>query len=244
MAKPFKLRMKDHIGEPQGKRKYNYEMFSLLASRYDFITRALSLCRDTAWKDNLVRALPQLESPNCLDIACGTGDITVRLAKKYPQGRVLAVDLTEAMIELAQSRNKYDNVSFELKDMCDTQLPEDSFDIVTGGYALRNAPDLKAALAEIHRVMKPGATAAFLDFSKSHNRLFQWVENIFLKTWAGFWGWAIHRNAELYTYIAESLKLFPDRRELKRILEENGFTDIQTKRHYFGILETTICRKS
>jgi demethylmenaquinone methyltransferase/2-methoxy-6-polyprenyl-1,4-benzoquinol methylase len=236
--------MKDHIGEPQGKRLFTYEMFSHLASRYDFITRALSLCRDAAWKDKLVRALPPLASPNCLDLACGTGDITIRLAEKYRNGRIIAVDLTEGMIDLAKSRNEYDNVTFELKDMCDTQLPEDSFDIVTGGYALRNAPDLKLALAEIHRIMKPGATAAFLDFSKSHNRLCQWAENIFLKTWTSFWGWMIHRDAELYTYIAESLKLYPDRRELKKILEESGFTDIKTKRHYLGILETTICRKA
>lgn len=235
--------MKDHIHYPTTKRIYNREMFTHIAPRYDLITKILSFCRDSGWKDNLVRALPPCEKPNCLDIASGTGDITFRLAEKYPNAKILAIDICEAMIELAQSRNKYENITFELKDMCNTELPDNTIDIVTGGYALRNAPDLTDALVEIHRIMKPGATAAFLDFSKSPNRLLQTVEHFFLKIWGGFWGLIFHRKAELYTYIAESLKLFPDRKQLKQLLEENGFTEIQTKRYYFGIIETIICRK-
>jgi demethylmenaquinone methyltransferase/2-methoxy-6-polyprenyl-1,4-benzoquinol methylase len=244
MAKIFKLRIKDYIHDPKTKRVYNREMFTHIAPRYDLITQILSLCRDTAWKNNLVRALPPCEKPNCFDIASGTGDITFRLARKYPNAKILAIDISEVMIELARSKNKYENITFELKDMCDTGAGDNTFDIVTGGYALRNAPDLESALVELHRVMKPGATAAFLDFSKSPNRLLQTIELFFLKTWGGFWGLVFHRKTELYTYIAESLKLFPDRKKFRLLLEKNGFGEIQTKKHYLGILETTICKKA
>jgi ubiquinone/menaquinone biosynthesis methyltransferase len=236
--------MKESLNSPETKRSYNIELFTQLAPKYNFITKVLSLWGDIVWKNNLVRALPDCENPDCLDFACGTGDLTFRLAKKYPNGKILAIDLTELMIELAQSKNKYENVTFELKDMCDTKLPDNTFDIVTGGYALRNAPDLESTLVELHRIMKPGATAAFLDFSKSPNRFLQTIEHIFLKTWGGFWGLVFHRKAELYTYIAESLKVFPDRKQFKLLLEKNGFGEIRTKKHYFGILETTICKKA
>jgi ubiquinone/menaquinone biosynthesis C-methylase UbiE len=146
MTTKTNLPMKESLHSPETKRSYNIQLFTQLAPKYNFITKVLSLWRDTAWKDNLVRTLPDCENPNCLDFACGTGDLTFRLAQKYPKGKILAIDLTELMIELAQSLNKYENITFELKDMCDTKLPDNTFDIVTGGYALRNAPDLESTL--------------------------------------------------------------------------------------------------
>ncbi len=82
------------------------------------------------------------------------------------------------MIDYARKRNTFSNITFTLQDMCRTNFADASFDIVTGGYALRNAPNLEQALIEIRRVMKPGATAAFLDFSKPPNRFLQKTKGI------------------------------------------------------------------
>lgn len=235
--------MHDYIHTPGGKRTYNKEMFAEIAPRYDFITRALSLGRDSKWKDDMILNLPDLDQAHCLDLASGTGDITFRLARKYPAGHVVGLDLTEAMVELARPRNHFDNVEFIVGDMSRTELPDECFDIVTGGYALRNAPDLRTALREIRRVMKPGGTGAFLDFSKPRNGALQKLELFLLKAWGGFWGLALHRNPEVYTYIAESLKQFPDRSRLKEVLKEVGFGNIRSKKHFWGMTETVLFEK-
>lgn len=244
MRRNFTLRMHDYIHTPEGKRKYNEEMFGEIAPRYDFITRALSFGRDSKWKDDMIRELSVHDQPRCLDLASGTGDITFRLARKYPAGHVVGLDLTEAMVELARPRNHFDNVEFVVGDMSRTEFPDECFDIVTGGYALRNAPDLRTALKEIRRVMKPGGTGAFLDFSKPRNGALQKLELFLLRTWGGFWGLALHRNPEVYTYIAESLKQFPDRTKLKQVLQKIGFVNVRSKKHFCGMTETVFFEKA
>lgn len=243
MRRNFTLKMHDYIHRPEGKRQYNEAMFGEIAPRYDFITRALSFGRDRKWKDDLVGKLPDIGNARCLDLACGTGDITFRLAQKYPEGHVVGLDLTEAMVALARPRNSFGNVEFVIGDMSQTDFADESFEIVTGGYALRNAPDLTKALKEIRRVMKPGGTGAFLDFSKPSNRALQKVELLALKTWGAFWGLALHRNTEVYTYIAESLKQFPDSPKLKELIEQIGFGIIRSEKHFLGMTETIIVEK-
>ena len=244
MKKGLTLKMQDYIHYPEGKLKYNKEMFKEIAPRYDFITRVLSLGRDRAWKDELIEKLPPIENPNCLDLACGTGDITFRLADRYPEGSIVGLDLTEDMVAYARLRNSHRNIKFTIQNMCRTRFPDNSFDIITGGYALRNAPDVQKALAEIWRVIKNRGTAAFLDFSKPPAPFFQKLEYVVLKLWGGFWGLALHLNTEVYTYIAESLKQFPDSKRLKKYITEAGFVNIQSKKYYGGIVETLIFEKS
>lgn len=243
MRNALKLKMHDYIHRPEGKLVFNREMFTVIAPRYDFITRALSLGRDKAWKNQMIQNLPTLKSPRCLDLACGTGDITFRLAEKYPGAAIAGLDLTEAMLASAKSRNSYENIEFTTQNMCRTNFSDRTFDIVTGGYALRNAPSLEDALAEISRVMKPGGTAAFLDFSRPPHPLTQKAEYFLLKTWGGFWGLTLHRNPQVYTYIAESLKQFPDSNQLRKLIAKVGFEIVWSKKHYFGIAETLIFKK-
>lgn len=243
MKSNFTLKMHDYIHRPEGKRQFNEAMFGEIAPRYDFITRALSFGRDKTWKDDLIAELPDAAEARCLDLACGTGDITFRLAQKFRAGHVVGLDLTEGMLELAQERNTFDNIEFVMGDMSETSFADETFEIVTGGYALRNAPDLMKALKEIRRVMKPGGIGAFLDFSKPANRVLQSLELLALKTWGGIWGIVLHRNTEVYTYIAASLKQFPDSPGLKEILKQVGFGVIKSQKHFLGMTETIIVKK-
>jgi demethylmenaquinone methyltransferase/2-methoxy-6-polyprenyl-1,4-benzoquinol methylase len=253
MNSRFDLNMHDYIHQAEGKLFFNRQMFSTIAPRYDFITRVLSFGRDMSWKNRLVSDLPDNKNAHCLDIACGTGDITFLLAAKYPAGHIVGLDVTEKMINLAKSRCRSNHesrdtshesrITFTLQDMCRTNFADASFDIVTGGYALRNAPNLEQALIEIRRVMKPGATAAFLDFSKPPNRYLQITKGMLLKFWGGFWGILLHRNPQLYTYIAESLKLYPDRNALKQLITKLGFTNIRSRKHFLGFAETIFFQK-
>src|SRR5215472_2344520 len=112
MSRRFALKIGDHLQTPDKKRFYNGEMFAEIAPRYDFVTRALSFSRDASWKRDLVTALPPRQSPLCVDLACGTGDIAFLLASKYPQGTVIGVDITEPMLDLARSRMDCSNITF------------------------------------------------------------------------------------------------------------------------------------
>ena len=240
----FDLKINDYIETPEKKREYNEQHFSEAASHYDFATRAMSLGRDLAWKRQLIELLPPLEKPCCLDLACGTGDVTFMLAEKYPDGKIVGLDLTEPMLAIARQRNHYAKVEFIKGDMTATGLPDASIDIVTGSYAVRNAPELKSAFVEIHRLLRPGGTLAILDFSKPASRLFQNIQYKVLQSWCGLWGFILHRNAEVHSYIATSLKLYPDRGELRRLLRECGFAVKVSRRFYFGTLELLILQKS
>lgn len=244
IAVTFDLKSRDYLDQPERKRLYNERLFEAVAPRYHFITRALSLGRDAAWKRQLVALLPDLEAPRCLDLACGTGDLTLLVHDRFPGSRVTGLDLTPAMIDLARTRRGADRVTFAVGDMTATGLPDASLDLVTGGYALRNAPDLERALREIHRILRPGGIGAFLDFSKPAHPWGQAITHAVLKTWGGFWGLLVHRNAEVYAYIAESLRRHPDRAAFRRLLGRVGFRELRAKRYYLGLLETIVVEKA
>lgn len=238
----FELRSRDHLDAPDRKRHFNERLFTEVAPRYDRITRALSFGRDQAWKDAMIRALPEVQPACCVDVACGTGDLTRRLHARYPAAEVIGVDLTAAMIERAR-RGPGDGVSFEQGDMGRLRFEDGSVDVLTGGYALRNAPDLAAALAEWHRVLRPGGVLALLDFSKPANPWGAAASLVLLKFWGGLWGWALHRNPDVYGYIADSLARHPNRVVLRALLRKHGFTPHASRFCFAGFAEWIIARK-
>lgn len=239
----FNLKINDYINTPAKKREYNERHFSEAASRYDVATRMMSLGRDLAWKKRLVTKLPQRENPVCLDLACGTGDVTFMLANKYPHGKIVGLDLTAPMLDRARQRNTFHNVAFLQADMAATGLPDQSVDIITGSYAVRNAPELRQAFTEIHRILRPDGTVMILDFSKPTNKFFQRAQYQVLRHWCGLWGYLLHRNSEVHAYIATSLKLFPNRQGLRCLLKECGFEVHFSERYYLGTLELLLLQK-
>ena len=244
MAPRFTLKIGDHLNTADKKRFYNEQLFAEIAPRYDFITRVLSFCRDASWKRDLIAALPLDENPFCLDLACGTGDLALLLACRYPRGRVVGIDITEPMLALARARSTYPNLQFVKQDMSCLRFESKSADIISGGYALRNAPDLGTTMDEINRVLKPGGIGTFLDFSKPVGRFSQHLQYWILKVWSGVWGILLHRNHEIYGYIAESLQRFPDRDALRRMLQDKGFTIIASQRYFLGMTELLMVRKN
>jgi ubiquinone/menaquinone biosynthesis methyltransferase len=239
----FRLKAREWLDVPERKREYNERHFSEAAPRYDVATRAMSLGRDAAWKRALIASLPDLPSPVCVDLACGTGDVAFLLAQRYPGGTVAGIDLSAPMLDLARGRNRFRNVRFERGDLCDLPLPDGFADIVTGSYALRNAPDLREAVAEVRRVLKPGGVAAFLDFSKPESSALQRLQYLLLRGWCGFWGLLLHGTPEIHGYVAESLRAFPDRGRLTEIFGEYGFGVSAGRRFFLGITGLLILGK-
>jgi len=242
MKSEFNLKAREWIDAPQRKRQYNVALFREVARHYDFVTKALSLGRDQSWKRHLISMLPEISQPHCLDLACGTGDITFALQEKYVDGQIEGLDISERMLAVAQRRNQQRSkqVKLRIADMCHTEAENQSIDIVTGGYALRNAPSLECVLDEVKRILAPGGTAAFLDFSKPKSRMIQRLQYQVLSVWGGFWGLVLHFNPEVYAYIAKSLATFPDRDALRQMLAEREFINFRRQRFYFGTLELLV----
>ena len=240
------LKIKEYnLSDKRSKKEYNEKLFDIVAPKYDAVTVVLSFGRDGAWKKKLADGLPEINAPVCLDLACGTGDLITSLMKKYESPLIIGLDLNETMLQLSKKRfDKFENnISLEKGDMADIKKNDDTFDVVTGGYALRNAPDIKKTLEEIYRVTKKGGFCSFLDFSKSRNKFLSTIQLFFLKLWGSIWGILFHGNHEIYGYIADSLKLFPDRMTLRNMLEKIGFVDIRSKLLFFGFIEIISFRK-
>lgn len=231
------------ISTPSLKRKFNEKHFAVSAPRYDLVTRLLSFGQDKKWKRELLELIPCQDHPRCLDLACGTGDVTFAMAEKYPEGDIIGIDISEPMLEIARRKNRSDNVSLMRGELCPLEYPDESFDIITGSYALRNAPDLEAALVEIFRALKPGGIAAFLDFSKPENKSLQTLQYWTLKLWGGLWGWVLHRDPDIHGYISASLMLYPDRSELDSLFAAAGFEIVRRRRFFLGMTEAVILAK-
>ncbi|MGB6222197.1 ubiquinone/menaquinone biosynthesis methyltransferase [Haloferula sp.] len=232
----FSLRAHEYLGSSEGKKLFNEKHFAESAPRYDLATRLLSLGQDRGWKRKLVASLPDVLEPVCVDVACGTGDVTFFLAERFGKGEFIGVDLTREMIDLANERNRSSGVRFYCGEMSRLPMDDGSVDILTGSYAIRNAPNLAEALAEFRRVLKPGGVLALLDFSKPKLAFFQGVQFQLLRFWGGLWGLVLHGNPEVHGYISKSLRSFPDAERLESTFADCGFEVIEARKHFGGMM--------
>ena len=143
--------------------------------------------------------------------APATSPLPVKNGSRPPL--VIGIDSSKEML-FSADKYIHSQIHRSQQDICDLGIRSSSVDIITGGYALRNAPDLEAALREIARVVKPSGVAAFLEFSKGTGKIGAKVHTLLLWCWGSFWGLLLHGNPRIYGYIAESLDRFPDRSKL------------------------------
>jgi ubiquinone/menaquinone biosynthesis methyltransferase len=237
------LKSENYLSSPHEKRSYNRQLFSIVAKRYNIVTWVLSFGQDSSWKKWLVQNIPSSKPPMVVDIASGNGDIALRLRRRYSSSVVIAADITPEMAAgTARRRIARSRVPFAVQDMSCLGFKSQCADIITGGYALRNAPDLETTLVEIRRVLKSGGIAAFLDFSKPSLRAAAAIEFLLLKVWGCFWGFVFHGRPQIYGYIAESLRVFPDRTTFHGLLARHRLEVLRSRRFFFGIVEAIVCR--
>ena len=210
------------ISTPEGKRRYVRTLFDRIADRYDFITRFLSYGQDRRWKRRLLELAEIAPQERVLDLACGTGDIAFAAAERTR--RVVGLDLTHRMLQLAQRRGSA--VRFVQGDMLTLPLAGARFDVVTTGYGLRNVPDLPRALAEIRRVLVPGGRLLSLDFNRPTNPAVRAGYLAYLSVVGSALGFALHRDPDTYRYIPESIRLYPGAHAVARLMEAAGFETV------------------
>jgi demethylmenaquinone methyltransferase/2-methoxy-6-polyprenyl-1,4-benzoquinol methylase len=239
--------LKEHISSTEKKQWYVNRMFATIAPRYDFITRFLSYGMDGSWKTKLIAMLDLRGDERVLDIACGTGDITFALGRSLPRGQAIGLDITQGMLDIAEAKRSdrnIENVSFLRGDIMKLPFPDARFDCVTGGYALRNVPDLKGALLEIARTLKPGGRIYSLDFGHPPLRLYRWLYFRYLTVVGSGLGLVLHGDPDTYRYIPESLKLYPGQRGTRDLMQQLGFSDTGFHEFMGGIMAINYGSKS
>jgi ubiquinone/menaquinone biosynthesis methyltransferase len=226
------MSLRHSIATPEGKGRYVRALFATIADRYDFITVALSWGQDQRWKRRLIALAAPSPGVRALDLATGTGDIAIALASKG--ARVVGLDITLRMIELA--KRKSDGGRFLVGDMLALPFPARSFDIVTTGYGLRNVPNLSTAIDEIGRVLAPGGQVLSLDFNRPANRIVRSMYLAYLTIVGATLGWILHRDPDTYRYIPASIRQYPGAEAVARLCEARGFTRVRSYRVLGGLM--------
>jgi demethylmenaquinone methyltransferase/2-methoxy-6-polyprenyl-1,4-benzoquinol methylase len=216
------LTLRSSISTPEGKRRYVRRLFATIADRYDFITVLFSYGQDRRWKERLISLAALQHDDRVLDLACGTGDILFGAAAHA--GRVVGLDVTHRMLQLARARG---NAAVVTGDMLALPFPDRSFTVVTTGYGLRNVPNLAAAIAEIRRVLLPGGRFLSLDFNRPANPFVRRAYLIYLTIVGSIVGVVLHRDPDTYRYIPESIRNYPGAHGVARMLEAAGFGDVR-----------------
>lgn len=217
-------RLDEAFVTPASKRRYVRRLFGTIADRYDLITRLLSVGRDQRWKTRLIELSRIAPGERVLDLACGTGDLALRAAAAG--GDVFGLDLTHRMIALARRKAGDASVRWWVGDMAALPVAPASIDVITTGYGLRNVPDLRQAIAEMHRVLRPGGRMCALDFNRPDSRVVRAVYLAYLTVVGSVLGWVLHRDPDTYRYIPASIRRYPGARGVVTLLGEAGFCDV------------------
>jgi ubiquinone/menaquinone biosynthesis methyltransferase len=231
------------LASPEAKRAYVRRLFATIADRYDLITVLLSYGQDRRWKRRVMEMAGVEAGTRVLDLACGTGDLTLAAAGRG--GAVTGLDLTYRMVELARRRSLATSVRVHLLvgDMTALPFPNAAFDVVTTGYGIRNVPEIAPAVREIGRVLRPGGLLLSLDFNRPDNPLVRGVYLGYLTVVGSALGLALHRDPDTYRYIPESIRRYPGAEAVRGIIEANGFSSSRHIPVFGGLMAIHLATK-
>ncbi|HDR05053.1 MAG TPA: bifunctional demethylmenaquinone methyltransferase/2-methoxy-6-polyprenyl-1,4-benzoquinol methylase UbiE [Candidatus Marinimicrobia bacterium] len=212
------------------------QIFKTIKDRYDFLNHLLSGRRDIAWRKAVVKILsPDIKA--VLDLAAGTGDLTIEIARRFPDAIVLGADFVPDMLHLAVEKSKAlpKPISYVAADALCLPFPDNHFDAVTMAFGLRNIVRKELALSEMTRVVKPGGIVAVLEMTLPAwwpaRLFFHW----YLTNVIPFIGSLISRKPSAYEYLSASIHTFLQPEELSVLFSKAGLINIRAKPLTFGI---------
>ena len=238
--------IKPYKDRSDSKKEQVADMFDGIAGRYDFLNRVLSMGIDVGWRKKLVREALADKPRHILDVATGTADLALELAKAC-HAKVTGVDISNGMLEVGRQKVAKAELgsSVELIYGDSEALPFDdaSFDLVTASFGVRNFQNLEAGLREMGRVLKPGGKMLILEFSQPEQSPFKEAYGFYSKQILPRIGKAISGDGSAYAYLPESVNAFPYGLEFVRILDLCGLKKATARPLSFGIASLYSARK-
>lgn len=224
------------------------DIFSTIARKYELFNAVSSFGAYRRWLDGMMRQAPISHAHDVLDIAGGTGDVSHWVAKTKKPAHIQCTDLVPEMLEVARAHKANGNfggvpIDFDVVDAQNIPYADESYDVITMAYGIRNMPDRLQALSEMHRVLKPGGSLVCLEFSTPPNPIWRSLYRFYLKHLIPFWGGLITGDKSGFVYLAESIRAFPDQRGLAAMMEEAGFHDVTWENYTGGIAAVHVARK-
>jgi len=210
---------------------YVKKAFSRIADRYVVTNHVLSLGTDILWRKKVGRIVADWKPEAILDVATGTGDLALEMQRRCPDSKVTGSDFCEEMLAHAAEDGVRETV---VADAMNMPFEDDSYDVLTVAFGLRNMADWPVALKEMRRVLKPGGHLLVLDFSLPTGILrgpYRFYLNKVLPKIAGL----MTGEGDAYEYLAGTIEEFPSGEKMTDLIESNGFSDAESNPLSFGV---------
>lgn len=226
--------------EEQTKKEQVEQMFDNIAPTYDKLNHIMSLNIDRVWRRRVMRIVRRAKAHKIMDVATGTGDLAIAMAKRVDRIQILGVDLSEEM--LAVAREKVRKQGLEERIMLEkgdaenlVMVADESVDAVTVAFGVRNFENMEQGLRELYRTIKHGGKLVVLEFSMPKNRLVRWIYRQYAHRLLPYVGGMISKDRRAYTYLPDSVEEFPAPEKFAQILKDVGFSKVRLRRQSFGI---------
>ncbi|RUO39508.1 bifunctional demethylmenaquinone methyltransferase/2-methoxy-6-polyprenyl-1,4-benzoquinol methylase UbiE [Pseudidiomarina aestuarii] len=206
-------------------------VFNSVAKKYDVMNDVMSFGIHRLWKRYTIDCSGVRSGMKVLDLAGGTGDLTAQFSRRVgPTGEVVLADINEAMLEVGKDKLRnlgiVSNVTYQQANAEELPFDDDTFDIITIAFGLRNVTDKQKALESMHRVLKPGGRLLVLEFSKPEPPMLSQMYDFYSFNILPKMGQVIAGDAESYQYLAESIRMHPDQETLKGMMEVAGYENV------------------
>jgi demethylmenaquinone methyltransferase/2-methoxy-6-polyprenyl-1,4-benzoquinol methylase len=214
-------------------------MFNNISKTYDFLNHFLSLGIDIIWRKQAIKELIKDQPQTILDVATGTGDFAFEALAMLKPKKIIGVDISQGMLEIADQkiikRNKSEVFEVRLGDSEKLLFDDDTFDAVTVAYGVRNFENLEKGIADMLRVLKPGGKAVILEFSKPKTFPIKQLYHFYFNYVTPTVGKIFSKDASAYTYLPESVNAFPDGKRFTDLMDKVGYKNTKAKPLAFGI---------
>jgi demethylmenaquinone methyltransferase/2-methoxy-6-polyprenyl-1,4-benzoquinol methylase len=214
------------------------DMFDNIAHRYDLVNQLLSFGIHKGWRKKAVSMLEKEQPRLVLDIATGTGDFAIEALRLNPD-KIIGVDISEGMMKMGREKllkmGLSNRIELRSGDSENLPFPDNTFDALTVGFGVRNYENLEKGLAGMLRVLKPGAQAVILEFSRPKMFPVKQIYSFYFKRVCPLIGKVFSRDNRAYTYLNESVNAFPDGDDFLNIMRKLGYNQCTRTSLTFGI---------